>query len=100
MFMWMRTMALQARAATEASIATLQAYYAQVEKLQGIFPIHPDGVRVAFTWHDAFRCVGVGLLAPGVWHVHTHTYTLTHTHTHTHAHPHTETQCVEKGRQA
>lgn len=51
----LRTMALQARAATEASVATLLQYYAQVERLQGVFPIHPDGVRVAFTWHDAFR---------------------------------------------
>lgn len=53
----LRTMALQARAATEASVSTLLQYYAQVERLQGVFPIHPDGVRVAFTWHDAFRCV-------------------------------------------
>lgn len=51
----MRTMALQARAATDASVATLQAYYAQVDRLHGIFPINPDHIRVAFTWHDAFR---------------------------------------------
>ncbi len=51
----LRTMALQARAATEASVATLLQYYAQAERIQGVFPIHPDGVRVAFTWHDAFR---------------------------------------------
>ena len=51
----LRAMALQARAATEASVATLLQYYAQVERLQGVFPIHPDGVRVAFIWHDAFR---------------------------------------------
>ena len=51
----LRGMALQARAATEASVATLQSYYVQVERLQGIFPIHPDQIRVAFTWHDAFR---------------------------------------------
>ena len=51
----MRTMAMQARAATDASVATLQAYYAQVDRLHGIFPINPDHIRVAFTWHDAFR---------------------------------------------
>ena len=51
----MRTMALQARAATDASVATLQAYYSQVERLQGLFPVNPEGVRILFTWHDAFR---------------------------------------------
>jgi programmed cell death 6-interacting protein len=51
----MRTMAMQARAATDVSVATLQAYYAQVDRLHGIFPINPDHIRVAFTWHDAFR---------------------------------------------
>lgn len=51
----MRTMAMQARAATDTSVATLQAYYAQVNRLHGIFPINTDHIRIAFTWHDAFR---------------------------------------------
>lgn len=46
---------MQARAATDTSVATLQAYYAQVNRLHGIFPINTDHIRIAFTWHDAFR---------------------------------------------
>lgn len=53
----MRSMALQARAATETSVQTLQAYYAQLNNMETLFPINPDAVRLMFSWNDAFRCV-------------------------------------------
>jgi hypothetical protein len=48
-------MCLQARAATEASVSTLQQYYSQLTNLQGLLPINADHVRIPFTWQDAFK---------------------------------------------
>lgn len=51
----MRVQSLQARAATEASIQTLQNYYLTLQHVESLFPVGPDAVRVLFTWQDAFR---------------------------------------------
>lgn len=48
-------MSLQARAATETSVQTLSTYYAQLGHVEALFPIGSEGVRILFTWHDAFR---------------------------------------------
>jgi BRO1-like domain len=51
----LRQKAVAVEAATTAGRQAVEAYYAQVSRLAGLFPISEQEINVPFQWADAFK---------------------------------------------